>query len=135
MKFLKQLTETAGVPGREERVRELLKRHTQGWWDELREDAMGNLIGLIKAAGRKRGQKEKAVILSCHLDQIGFYVRSIDEQGFLRIQPAGGFDARNLFARRVKVLAAGGDLTASAQPGDEARSTCSRRRSARRCPS
>lgn len=116
MKFLKQLTETAGVPGREERVRELIKRHTAGWWDELREDAMGNLIGFVKAATRKRGQKEKGVLLACHIDQIGFYVRAIDEAGFLRIQPVGGFDPRNLFARRVKVLAGGGDLTGILNP-------------------
>jgi endoglucanase len=116
MKFLKQLTETAGVPGREERVRELIKRHTAGWWDDLREDAMGNIIGFVKAAVRKRGQREKGVILACHIDQIGFYVRAIDDAGFLRIQPVGGFDARNLFARRVKVLAAGGDMTGILNP-------------------
>jgi endoglucanase len=116
MKFLKQLTETAGVPGREERVRELIKKHTQGWWDELYEDAIGNLIGRVKAAKRVRGQQEKAVILSCHLDQIGFYVRFVDDDVFLRLQHAGGFDARNLFARRVKVLTAGGDLPGIMNP-------------------
>jgi tetrahedral aminopeptidase len=116
MKFLKQLTETAGVPGREERVRELIKRHTAGWWDELREDAMGNIIGFVKAAAHKRGQKEKGVLLACHIDQIGFYVRAIDDAGFLRIQPVGGFDPRNLFARRVKVLSGGGDLTGILNP-------------------
>lgn len=116
MQFLKELTETAGIAGREERVRELIKQHTAGWWDELTEDAIGNLIGLVKAAKRKRGQKEQAVILSCHLDQIGFYVRFVDDDGFLRLQHAGGFDARNLFARRVKVLAAGGDLPGILNP-------------------
>jgi len=116
MKFLKELTETAGVPGREERVRDLIMRHTKGWWDEVHEDAIGNLIGCVKAAKRLRGQKEKAVILSCHLDQIGFYVRFIDDDGFLRLQHAGGFDARNLFARRVRVLAQGGDLPGVLNP-------------------
>jgi len=116
MKFLKQLTETPGVPGREERVRELIRKHTRGWWDKLEEDAIGNLIGYVKAAKRKRGQKEKSVIISCHIDQIGFYVRSIDENGFLRIAPAGGFDPRNLFARRVLIMAQGGDLRGILNP-------------------
>lgn len=116
MKFLKQLTETPGVPGREERVRDLIRKHTRGWWDKLEEDAIGNLIGYVKAAKRKRGQKEKSVIISCHIDQIGFYVRSIDENGFLRIAPAGGFDPRNLFARRVVVLAKDGDLRGILNP-------------------
>ncbi|MCH7471401.1 M20/M25/M40 family metallo-hydrolase [bacterium] len=116
MKFLKALTETLGVPGREERVRELIRKHTRGWWDELHEDAIGNLIGCVKAAKRKRGQKEKSVMISCHLDQIGFYVRHIDERGFLRINPAGGFDTRNLFARRVIVQTANGDMLGILNP-------------------
>lgn len=116
MKFLKQLTEVPGIPGREERVRDLITRHTRGWWDKLETDAIGNLIGFVKAAKRKRGQKEKSVIISCHIDQIGFYVRSIDENGFLRIAPAGGFDPRNLFARRVLVLTQSGDLRGVLNP-------------------
>ena len=44
MKFLKQLSETPGVPGREERVRELILRETKGLWDETRTDAIGNGI-------------------------------------------------------------------------------------------
>lgn len=116
MKFLKKLTETPGVPGREERVRALIRQHTRGWWDELHEDRIGNLIGKIKAAKRKRGVKDKAVILACHLDQIGFYVRFVDDDGFLRIHNAGGFDPRNLFARRVRVLTADGDLVGVLNP-------------------
>ncbi len=116
MKFLKQLTETPGVSGREERVRELIRNHTKGWWDRLEEDHIGNLIGFVKAAKSRRGQKEKSVMISCHIDQIGFYVRSIDKDGFLRINPAGGFDTRNLFARRVIVQAAKGDLPGILNP-------------------
>jgi putative aminopeptidase FrvX len=116
MEFLKRLTETAGVPGREERVRELIREHTDGWWDELKEDAIGNLIGTVKAAKRKRGQKERSVVLACHLDQIGFYVRYIDDDGFLRVQHAGGFDTRNLFARRVSVITKSGDFPGVLNP-------------------
>jgi endoglucanase len=43
------------------------------------------------------------VLIACHIDEIGFYVRAIDENGFLRVQNVGGFDTRNLFARRVLV--------------------------------
>ena len=116
MKFLKQLTETPGIPGREERVRELIRKHTKGWWDSIEEDAIGNLIGHVKAAKRKRGMKEKSVLISCHIDQIGFYVRAIDENGFLRIAPAGGFDPRNLFARRVTIMTKDGDLPGILNP-------------------
>jgi len=116
MKFLKQLTETPGVPGREERVVELIKRHTKGWWDSLEVDRIGNLVGCVKAAKRKRGLPEKSAMIACHLDQIGFYVKFIDDKGFLRINAAGGFDTRNLFARHVNVLARDGDLPGIMNP-------------------
>ena len=116
MEFLKALTETAAVPGREERMRELITAHTDGWWDSLETDHMGNLIGRIAAAKKKRGQKHSGVVLACHMDQIGFYVRYIDDKGFLRLQVAGGFDARNLFARRVTVCTKSGDITGILNP-------------------
>jgi tetrahedral aminopeptidase len=103
--FLKRLTETPGVPGREERVRDLILAETAGLWDETAVDAMGNLI-CIKRAARKppKGQaRAPRVMLACHMDEIGFYVRYIDESGFVRIHNVGGFDTRNLFARRVVV--------------------------------
>lgn len=117
--FLKQLCDTPGVPGREERIRKLVADYSKGWWDESYEDPMGNFIGFVKAA-KKPGakQKEKSVAISCHLDQIGFYVRYVDDEGFLRVQHAGGFDTRNLFARRVLVMTGSGkDLTGIMNPG------------------
>lgn len=103
MQFLKELTETPGVPGREERVRELILKRTRDLFDQVRVDAMGNLIGLRKATRPPRRGRPRSVMLACHMDQIGFYVKYIDDKGFLRLQQAGGFDTRNLFARRVLV--------------------------------
>ena len=113
MKFLKELTETPGVPGREELVRELIKKRTKGWWNSLYEDPVGNLIGFIPSTTKG---KSKSVIIACHLDQIGFYVRTIDSRGFLRIQQAGGFDTRNLFARRVRIMARSGEIVGILNP-------------------
>ncbi len=102
MKLLKRLCETPGVPGREERVRELIAREVRGLFDEVRTDPMGNLICRRKA-GRRGGRTPVKVAIACHIDEIGFYVRHIDDQGRLRVQNVGGFDPRNLFARRVLV--------------------------------
>lgn len=103
MDLLKRLTETPGVPGREERVRALIEKETRGLFSDTRTDAMGNLIchrQPDRRAGRGAGRK---IMLACHIDEIGFYVKYIDDKGFLRLNPAGGFDTRNLFARRVLV--------------------------------
>lgn len=101
MEFLKLLTETPGVPGREERVRAVVEKEIAGMFDETRVDALGNLICVRKARGS--GPKPRRVMIAAHMDQIGFYVKHIDDKGFIRLQNVGGFDTRNLSANRVLV--------------------------------
>lgn len=103
--LLKRLSEAPGVPGREEAIRELISEELKGVVDSLTTDTMGNLIA-HKASKKK---KAKRVMLSAHMDEIGFYVRFIDDAGFLRVQQVGGFDMRNLFARQVTVHATSGE--------------------------
>jgi len=118
-KLLQKLCETPGVPGREERVREVVRGHIRGLFDDVSEDAMGSLICTRKpTAGTKR--KPTRVLVCAHMDEIGFYVRHIDEFGFAWVNPAGGFDPRNLFHRRVLVCTNKGDhvgiMTAGGKP-------------------
>jgi putative aminopeptidase FrvX len=125
--LLKRLCETPGIPGREERVRALIEQEIKGLFDEVRTDAMGSLICTRhpRSATRKGGTKlpksgagkATRVALLCHMDQIGFYVRHIDDKGFLRVAAAGGFDTRNLFSRRVTLVTKGGDIPAAMNPG------------------
>jgi endoglucanase len=114
LNFLKTLSETPGVPGREERIREILRKEAAPLFDNVTVDPMGSLI-CIKKPANPNAQK---VLLACHMDEIGFYVRHIDDKGFVRIQNAGGFDTRNLLARRVLVQASSGeDLIGLMNPG------------------
>ena len=97
MDILRELCETCGVPGREERVRAVVRRELAPLVDDIRVDAMGNLIA------RKRGGGAGKLMLAGHMDEIGFLVRFIDDRGFLRLQPLGGHDSRNMVGRRVVV--------------------------------
>jgi len=119
--LLKRLCETPGVPGREERVRALIETEIDGLFDATEIDAMGTLIcrrAPRTASGSKRSVKDpKTIMLLCHMDEIGFYVSSIDEEGFLWVSPAGGFDPRNLFSRRVLVCAQKGEFKGVMNPG------------------
>ncbi|UYV12898.1 MAG: M20/M25/M40 family metallo-hydrolase [Phycisphaera sp.] len=129
--LLKRLCETPGVPGREERVRALIEEEVDGLFDETHTDAMGSLICTryprAKGSSSKKSTKKKAssskkadatrVMILSHMDEIGFYVSHIDDKGFIRVNPAGGFDTRNLFSRRVLVCTSGGDLKAVMNPG------------------
>ncbi len=100
MDFLKRLSEVAGVPGREERVRDIIESELEGVVDVLETDAMGNLHAV------KRGPEgAPRAMVAAHMDEIGFYVKFVDDKGFLRLQQVGGFDPRNLFARQVVVHA------------------------------
>ncbi len=108
--LLKQLSEVAGIPGWEDRVRELVKKELKGLVDEIRVDALGNVIAHKKGKGKK-------VMIAAHMDEIGFYVKHVDDKGFLRVQNVGGFDTRNLFARQVTVHTSKGDLLGLMNPG------------------
>jgi endoglucanase len=115
MDLLQQLTQTPSVPGREERIRTVIQNHitSAGLFDEVSVDPMGSLLAVRHprpAPGQTLTAKPTKVLLMAHMDQIGFLVRHIDEQGYLRVNPAGGFDARNLFARTVRVCTADGDI-------------------------
>ena len=127
MQLLEKLTQTAGVPGREDRVRQVIQDHAKRrkLFDEMRVDAMGSLHGVRNsrtasrpARGRSSGGKKPLkVMVAAHMDQIGFLVRHVDDKGFLRVQNVGGFDTRNLFARLVTVCAEKGDLPGVLNPG------------------
>ncbi len=119
MKLLEQLVTTPGVPGREDRVRRLIQENIQGLFDQTFVDAMGSLHGIRKprpAPRAKAGPKPLRVMLAAHMDQIGFLVSHIADDGYLRVNPVGGFDNRNLFARRVRVCTATGDLPGVMNP-------------------
>lgn len=102
--LLRRLSEAPGVPGREERVRALVEEALRELDLDVRVDALGNLIA--ETAGNEGATK---VMVSAHMDEIGFLVRHVDADGFLRVQNLGGFDVRNLFARQVLVHARHGE--------------------------
>lgn len=110
LELLKRLSEAPGVPGREEKVRDILRPEVEKLFDDVSVDVMGNLIGVKSNPGKPR------VLIAAHIDEIGFYVKHIDEKGFIRIQNVGGFDTRNLFARRVTVMTKGGEMIGLMNP-------------------
>ena len=98
--LLKQICEIPGAPGFEKPVRDLVISLVRPHVDELRIDNIGNVIALKKGVRNPDG---KRVMLAAHMDEIGFIVSHIDEQGFLRFNTLGGFDPKTLTAQRVIV--------------------------------
>ncbi len=95
--LLKKLAETPGISGREDQVRAIMVEELRTLADDVSVDRMGNVVAW------KRGKSDRRVMLAAHMDEIGFLVKYIDDKGFIRIQPVGGFDPRVLFAQRVFV--------------------------------
>jgi len=98
--LLKQICEIPGAPGFEKPVRDLVVSLVSPYVDEVRIDNIGNVIAIKKGTRNLDG---KRVMLAAHLDEIGFIVSHIDEQGFLRFNTLGGFDPKTLTAQRVIV--------------------------------
>ncbi|QLD88506.1 M42 family metallopeptidase [Natronomonas salina] len=104
--LLVSLTEARGVPGYEDRVRELVREELEPHVDRVRSDAMGNLVGTIE--GSETPDFEVAV--PAHMDEIGFMVRNVTDEGFLELDALGGWDPRILRAQRVTVHTDDGDV-------------------------
>lgn len=96
--LLKRICKEPGAPGYEKRIRDLVKNELDGLVDSISIDPMGNLIAL------KKGKSDaKKVMAAAHLDEIGFMVKHIDDDGFVRFAPLGGFDPKTLTAQRVLI--------------------------------
>ena len=85
---LKTITLVHGVSGKEHRVANTLKEMIAPYCDEAHIDAMGNLIALK----RGNGENPKKVLLCGHMDEIGFIVNFVEDNGFIRVAPIGGIN-------------------------------------------
>jgi putative aminopeptidase FrvX len=100
--LLARLCGTAGVSGREDAVRRLVRDEMEGLVDEITTDPMGNLVAV------RRGDGGPRVMIASHMDEVGFLVKHIDQHGFVRVQPVGGIFPKFLPAQRVRIQSADG---------------------------
>lgn len=98
--LLSKTCEIAGAPGFEKRIRDFIIEQVSPFVDEVQVDNLGNVIAIKKASNNPEG---KRVMLAAHMDEIGFIVKHIDDNGFLRFHTLGGFDPKTLVAQRVIV--------------------------------
>lgn len=95
--LLTALCEVAGPSGREERIRALVQPELEAGCDRIVIDPLGGITGVRDGSGGPR------LMLAAHMDEIGLIVTHIDERGYLRVAPLGGWDARTLVGQRVMV--------------------------------
>ncbi len=102
--FLEKLIETPSPSGYEDSAAALWEQEALKFTADVRRDAHGNTDAVINPGGRPR------IMLSGHYDEIGFLITYIDDDGFLWIQPIGGWDSQIVQGQRVKVRGRKGNV-------------------------
>jgi endoglucanase len=90
--ILRELSEAYGVSGNEDDVRSILHDAVREHVDEVRVDALGNLL----TVKRGTGEDPMRVMLAAHMDEIGLMVVGHDDKGMLKVRAVGGIDDRLL---------------------------------------
>ena len=101
-KLLQRLTETVGPSGYEDKVRELVHKEVRSLADDVRVDALGNLI--VHKHPSKATNDSKKIMIAAHMDEIGVIVSHVDEHGFVRFSPIGGVFRKYILGGRVRFL-------------------------------
>ncbi|AQQ52775.1 M42 family metallopeptidase [Planococcus lenghuensis] len=103
--LFKTLTELPGAPGNEHAVRTFMKMHLSKYADEVIQDNLGSVFGV------KTGQEDgPRIMVAGHMDEVGFIVKSITDNGMIRFQPAGGWWSQVMLAQRVEVVTNSGKI-------------------------
>ncbi len=99
VRLLEELTNAHGAPGFEGPVRNILRREWQSLLTDLRTDGLGNLLGTRR--GQSGGPR---VLLMAHMDEVGFLVRHIDDDGFVYFHGVGGYFDQSLLTQRMAIM-------------------------------
>ena len=97
LELLEAVCQAPGAPGYEQKIRAMILDEVRPLVDEVELDNLGNIYAI------KRGKSDKKVMIGAHMDEIGFIVTHIDDNGFIRFHTLGGFDPKTLTAQRVLI--------------------------------
>jgi putative aminopeptidase FrvX len=99
--LLATLADAHGVSGYEDDIAALLKRELEPLVDQVSIDKMGNVIAVRRGEG-------PTVMVAAHMDEIGLMVSHVDDEGFLRFVPVGGWSDQTVLGQRVAIHAGNG---------------------------
>jgi len=99
LKLLEKLCNLIAVSGDEDEVRKIVLEEVKPYADEVKVDALGNVL----AVKHGRGAKRLRVMLDAHMDEVGFFIVADDGEGIYRFETVGGIDVRHLVGKQVLV--------------------------------
>lgn len=103
LQMLKELSEADGISGCEKEVSRVVKKYFDKYADKVMYDNLGSIIGLKK--GNKNGLK---IMIAGHMDEVGFLVRDIDDNGYIKILPVGGWWGHVLPSQEMTITTSAG---------------------------
>lgn len=98
IELMKQLCALPGPSGCEDAVREFVLEKVKPFADEMKTDAIGNIMVFRK--GKKA--LERPVVLCAHMDEVGVIIKKITDDGMLKFGFVGGVDPRVVIGRPVR---------------------------------
>ena len=101
--LLKELSSIHGPCGFEEEVAKYIAKRLKGVVDSIEVDGIGNLI--VRKKGQKEGPK---IVVAAHMDEVGFIVKKVENNGLIRFEKLGGHDDRILLSQRVQLHTSNG---------------------------
>lgn len=104
-KMFKELTEAHGAPGFEKPVRDIMRKYLSKYTDEIIQDNLGGIFGV--RSDNKLGPK---IMVAGHMDEVGFMVTRITDEGFIKFQTLGGWWSQVLLAQKVSILTPKGEI-------------------------
>jgi len=94
--LLEKLSNAHGISGHEKEVRNILEEEIKPYVDEIKTDKLGNLIATKNGKG-------PSVMIAAHMDEIGFMVKYINDNGFIYFAKSGGWFDQTLLNQRVVI--------------------------------
>jgi putative aminopeptidase FrvX len=105
LKMLKELTNAFGPSGFEDDVYKIMKDHV-GAFTEVSSDNLGSFIAKLKGSSDK-----PKIMIAGHMDEVGFIVRDIAKDGFVKITPVGGWWPNVMLSQKVTIRTSKGEFT------------------------
>ncbi|MGL5415894.1 MAG: M42 family metallopeptidase [Clostridium sp.] len=102
--ILKELSNADGISGYEKEVSRITKGYFEKYTDEISYDNLGSIIGIRK--GSKKGKK---IMISAHMDEVGFIVRGITKEGYIKLLPIGGWWGHVIPAQMMRITTESGE--------------------------
>ena len=102
--FLRELLHSPAPSGYERPIQDVVRRYAGEFADEVRTDWHGNVTAIVHPQGSPR------IMLAGHCDQIGFLVQHLDDKGFVRVSPIGGWDVQTLIGQRLQIWTKNGPV-------------------------